>query len=388
MNEVSSPLPAPPRALPPPATAAPLRVASPHSYALGQDSDVGGEVYERMLLERLPQHGIELVLGLPRPASQAQRAPGVQVDRLRHPLGMHWLRAPVVFSPWVARLLLAHRVALLRGHSVRHTGPSLLLTRSALRSAVPVVLHHHHFTPRWRGLEAAILRRADAVVTVSEHSRAQLIGEGIAAGRIQVALPGVSRPPRAPAVAGVWPTEGPRLLHVGRLEARKRAWVAIDALARLRAEGLDASLVLAGDGPQRSELIARTRALGLAEAVRFLGRVPEELKWQLYDSAQLLLFASTLEGFGLVVAEAQSRGLPVIAAAGTATSEALLPGRSGLLAAPAAEAFAEAARQLTQEPARSEFAARAERFARRFDWDACAATVAGIYRTLAGPASA
>jgi glycosyltransferase involved in cell wall biosynthesis len=373
------------RALPPPAPVAPLRVSGPLSYALRPDSDVGGEVYERMLLERLPAHGIELVLGLPRGGPDAA-PPGVAVERLRHELGLHWLRAPAVLSPWVARQLLFHRPALLRGHSVRHTGPSLLLARSALRSRVPVVLHHHHFTPRWRSLEAAILRRADAVITVSEHSREQLLAQGVAPERVHVAPPGVARPPRLAGVGGLWPADGPRLLHVGRLEARKRAWVAIDTLARLRAGGLDASLVLAGDGEQRAELIARTRALGLGGAVRFLGRVSEELKWQLYDSAQLLLFASTLEGFGLVVAEAQSRGLPVIAARGSATAEALAPGRSGLLAAPAPEAFAAVAGQLlADQQRREEFSACAERFARRFDWDACAATVAGIYRRVAAP---
>ena len=70
------------------------------------------------------------------------------------------------------------------------------------------------------------------------------------------------------------------------------------------------------------------------------GRVSEEDKWRLYDSADVLLFGSTLEGFGLVVAEAQSRGVPVIAAEGTATREALADGESGLLVAPDAAAFA------------------------------------------------
>ena len=68
--------------------------------------------------------------------------------------------------------------------------------------------------------------------------------------------------------------------------------------------------------------------------MRLVGRVSEEDKWRLYDSADVLLFGSTLEGFGLVVAEAQSRGVPVIAAEGTATREALADGESGLLVAP------------------------------------------------------
>jgi glycosyltransferase involved in cell wall biosynthesis len=158
--------------------------------------------------------------------------------------------------------------------------------------------------------------------------------------------------------------------------------LAIDALAELRRRGVDSSLVVAGDGEQREALVEHARAAGVTEAVRFLGRVSDGRKWQLYDSADVLLFGSTLEGFGLVVAEAQSRGLPVVAAEGTATAEALDPGRSGLLVPPSARAFAGAVSELAADSRRRAMAAHAIDFARRFDWDACAAGVAGVYRSL------
>ena len=118
------------------------------------------------------------------------------------------------------------------------------------------------------------------------------------------------------------------------------------------------------------------------DSVRLLGRVSEEDKWRLYDSADVLLFGSTLEGFGLVIAEAQSRGVPVVAAAGTATREALVDGETGLLVPPDAEAFAGAVRELLDEERRAAMGERAREFARRFDWDACAAGVAAVYRDL------
>jgi len=133
--------------------------------------------------------------------------------------------------------------------------------------------------------------------------------------------------------------------------------------------------VIAGEGSQ-DELAARAAGL----PVRFTGRVSEADKWRLYDSADVLLFGSTLEGFGLVVAEAQSRGVPVVAAAGTATAEALDDGRTGLLAAPAPDAFAAAVRDVAGR--REAMSAAAREFARRFDWDACAAAVAEVYRGL------
>ena len=350
-----------------------LVAGGPHFYTLRPDSTVGGEVYERELLTRLPAHGVDVALGLPRDHAVAQPPPGWRITVLRHRLGLHWIAAPAVFTPYVLRLLRGGAVDLMRGHSVRHTGPALLLARALARSRVPVVLHHHHLYPRWARLEAAIARRADAVITVSEHSRRELVAAGVPAERVHVVLEGIATPPHTDGWPDAWPRPGLRLLHLGRLEARKRPRLAIETLRRCE---LPASLVIAGEGPQ-DEL--RIQAAGLP--VRFTGRVSEPDKWRLYDSADVLLFGSTLEGFGLVVAEAQSRGVPVVAAAGTATAEALADGRSGLLVPPAADAFAAAVREVAGR--REEMSAAAREHARRFDWDACTAAVAEIYRGLA-----
>jgi glycosyltransferase involved in cell wall biosynthesis len=360
-----------------------LRVAGPHVYGLAADSDIGGEVYERMLLERLPGRGIELVIGVPRDHRATGFVSAVRLDVLRHRLGRHWVSAPLVFVPYVLGLLRGGGIDLLRAHSVRHVGPSLLLARALARSRVPIVIHHHHFYPRWSALEAAILRRADAVITVSQFSRDELIGHGVHPERIHVVPDGIARPPRTDGWPGAWPSgDGLRLLELGRLEPRKRPELAIDALAELRRGGLPGSLVIAGDGPMRAELAGRAGAAGVGDAVRVLGRVTDAQKWQLLDSADVLLFGSTLEGFGLVVAEAQSRGVPVVAAAGTATAEAMEPDQSGLLAAPAAAAFAAALRQLADPARRAAMSLRAEQFARRFDWDLCAEQVADVYRAV------
>lgn len=359
-----------------------LTAGGPHYYALRPDSAIGGEVYERMLLERLPTHDIELVLGLPRDHLAQDAPPHSQVDELRHRVGLHWVRAPLIFTPYVVRLLRTRRVDLLRGHSVRHTGPALLLGRALMRSRIPVVLHHHHLDPRWARLEAAIAKRADAVVTVSQHSRRELVASGVPPECVHVVLEGVARPGATEGWPEAWPASGLRLIYLGRLEGRKRPSVAVEALAALRRSGVAASLVVAGEGALLGDLVARARAMGVGDAVRFVGRVSEADKWRLYDSADVLLFPSKLEGFGLVVAEAQSRGVPVIAAAGTATAEALDPDRSGFLVRSDGEAFAARVRELSDERRRNAMASRARQFARRFDWDACAAGVAEVYREV------
>jgi len=355
-----------------------MLAGGPHTYQLSPESNVGGEVYERELLRRLPGHGVKLRLGLPRDHHVAHLPPGWEVDVLAHRRGLHWTRSPLVFTPYVLSLLRRGRVDLLRGHSVRHTGPPLLLGRALAHSHVPVVLHHHHLDPRWAHLDAGILRRADAVITVSEHSRTELVAVGVLPTRIHMVREGVERPPLSTGAADMWPG-GLRLLYLGRLETRKRPEVTLDALAQILGR-VDASLVVAGEGPMESELIARAEALN--GRVRFAGRVSNAVKWCLYDSADVLLFPSRLEGFGLVVAEAQSRGVPAVAAAGTATAEALDPGRTGFVVDGSANGFADAIMALSDPARRAEMSECAARFAERFDWDRCAAEVAGVYRSL------
>lgn len=189
---------------------------------------VGGEVYERELLRRLPDHGITLALGLPeRPEGGVPD--GWQVSVVRGARRVHWALAPLAYLPWLLRTHRRRRPDLLRAGSVRVTGPRVLLAR---RLGVPVVVHQHHLEPRWARLEAAIMRRADAVITVSAHSRAQLVARGVRAAAVHVVPDGLDPPAAVAPTDDAWPPEaGLRLLHVGRLEARKRPEVAIRALA-------------------------------------------------------------------------------------------------------------------------------------------------------------
>jgi len=105
-----------------------------------------------------------------------------------------------------------------------------------------------------------------------------------------------------------------RLLWVGRLGRQKRPDLALECLARVRqgAEGpLDARLWLCGDGPWRQRLVSQARALGVAEAVRFLGF--QENPFPLMRAADLFLLTSDFEGLPNALIEAQGLGLPAVA---------------------------------------------------------------------------
>lgn len=339
-------------------------------------SRLGGEVYERRLLEALPAQGVELHIGLPASQDAGPAPAGWTIQPIHPGRWLRWYVAPLAFVPYTVRRLRSGNVDVLRAHSVRFVLPSLLLARRLARSKVPIVVHHLHTDPAWRWLETPLLRRADAIVTISEFSRRQLVEQGVRKDEIHVVYPGVDRPPETPtlSVVDVWPAgPGPRLLFLGQLAWRKRPELAIQTLARG-----DGQLVVAGAGRLAGQLRSLAARLGVEDRVAWLEDVSDEYKWSLFAAADMLLFTSRLEGFGLVAAEAQAAGTPVIVEAGTSAAEIVEDRISGRVVAGEPEAFAEAVRWLSIR----DLGDGPRRAAARFAWDRSAAAVAEVYRHL------
>lgn len=360
-----------------------MRVAGPHC-GLDPSSRLGGEVYEREILRRLPERAVQVRVGLPASRRLVEPLAGVEADSVRPGRGLRWWVAPLAFVPYTVRLLRSGGVDVLRAHSERFVLPSVLLARRLCRSRVPVVVHHHHTDPGWGWLDAVWLRRAHAVVTVSEFSRRQLCALGVPKERIHVISPGLQR--RDGVTPGEWPlpAPGPRLLYVGRLIRRKRPELAVGALAELRRRGVSASLVIAGDGPLADRLRRLARRLGVDDVVFWAAPLDDDRKWELLATADVLLMPSRLEGFGLVALEAQSVGLPVVVAEGTATADLIADERSGRVAVATVEAFAGAVQWVTAPERLAALRAGARERAAGFDWDSAADQVAALYRRLAG----
>jgi len=100
------------------------------------------------------------------------------------------------------------------------------------------------------------------------------------------------------------------LLVLSRLEPEKNIPLAIRALREARASGHDAGLTIAGDGTQRSILASLARSLGLERFVEFVGRQDAAVALQ---TADILLFPSRYDGYGMAVVEALAAGVPVLA---------------------------------------------------------------------------
>jgi glycosyltransferase involved in cell wall biosynthesis len=99
-------------------------------------------------------------------------------------------------------------------------------------------------------------------------------------------------------------------------------------------QGVDAHLVMVGDGPGRPALELRTDALGLRDRVTFTGFVPRERTFDYYGLSEVFVFSSLTETQGIVLLEAMSVGVPVVALSAMGVAELMADGRGGLTAQP------------------------------------------------------
>lgn len=198
----------------------------------------------------------------------------------------------------------------------------------SLRSAggAPLVVHSHNSafeSPRSKAVRMAyrsgVLALAQYRVAVSPEAARAMFGseEDVAI------VPSLIDFAALHAAAGGPPPTAARerftFACVGRLVAQKNQSLAIEALARIRDRGLDADLILVGDGDDRRALELLAQRLGVDDRVRVTGEAASAAPVYAY-AVDAVLVTSLYEGQSRVIAEAQSFGLPVLASAGVPDS--------------------------------------------------------------------
>ncbi len=213
-----------------------------------------------------------------------------------------------------------------------------------------------------RFTEAVVMpwvHRRNLFLTVSASTSHALTRLGVAPDRIRLICNGVEpAPPPAPR------SPEPLFLALGRLAGYKRIDLLLRLWDRVR-QVTGGQLVIAGDGPERERL--RTLA---GPGVTFAGRVSEEEKHRLLSAAWLLLHPASIEGWGLVVAEAALRGTPAVGFDVPGLRDSVAHGQTGLLVRTEAE-FASAWAALAINDRRRHAMGRAARQrAMRLQWSA------------------
>ena len=177
-----------------------------------------------------------------------------------------------------------------------------------------------------------------------------------------------------------------RLLFLGRIGARKGAFDVIRALAALPSDvRAECRLIMAGDGEiEEARLLAAS--LGCSDQVSTPGWVAAEEVDHLLCEADVLLLPSHAEGMAMALVEAMSWELPVITTGVGGASEFLEHRRNCILVSPGnVQEISQAMEELARNPAfRRDLGRAARETISRFSIDQYVATLAGIYRELAG----
>ncbi len=239
--------------------------------------------------------------------------------------------------------------------------------------------------------ETVIGRSVDTIIATCGDEVTELLRMKIPRPAACVVPCGVDTDLFRPAVNPPERPDRPRLLSLGRVVPRKGVETVIQALRNVR----QAELVVAGGpapddlgtDPEVARLRAEAQAAGVADRVRFLGRVPREEVPALIRSAHMIVCVPWYEPFGMVALEAMACGVPVIASAVGGQKETVVNGVTGVLVPPRHPvALTKALRRLIDDPLlRTAYGiAGADRARSRYAWPRIAReTLAAYTRVLA-----
>lgn len=324
------------------------------------------------------------------------RFPGSTIDRL--PVRARSLKGLAGLLLWSRRV-----AALARRHSPRFVWCDSLRPaayparwaheRVGVRYGVVVhggdllqELHRIHHNTLSRRTAKALLGSAVAVVAISQWTREQAqkvlreLGLGPLAERVQVVPLGTDPQQFRPGVdtrdvrARYRLDGGPWVLTVGQLDRCEGVETGLRALAQLRRDGLDVRYALVGGGRGREAVKHVVHELGIADAVRFLGPVPDADLPAVYNVGSVYVGASPandgrrIEGFGATLA-ASASGLPVVVAPSGGSAEVVRDGETGLIVD--ADDAAEALRRVLSDDLLARRLGQAGRRAveTHFNWD-------------------
>ena len=289
----------------------------------------------------------------------------------------------------------ARRLALDLPRSMRRLGTSVVLVQYTVPvSRVPAVVMVHDLSfedpraaewlplparLRYRATVRASVRRAAHVLTVSEHSKADLVRVyRLDPARVSVVPNAVD--PRLAGLLSTTPQDRAgrtTVLVVGNVLPRKNIPVVARAVRLLRDRGDDVVLRIVGTVARSGRADARVTKQLLGDAVSMTGYVTQQQLAGELRGAHLLAFPSLFEGFGIPVLEAMAAGLPVVVSDRTSLP-AVVGDAGSVVPAEDPEAWAEALRAALAPDETARLVEAGHQRAAAFTWPAAAATVSAV----------
>jgi glycosyltransferase involved in cell wall biosynthesis len=295
----------------------------------------------------------------------------------------------------IAQLVKRYRFDFIHAHWVFPQGGTALLARKFCGRRTKILCTSHggdlYGLRGWffEWIKRLVVNGCDHVTTVSHAMRFDILKMNADPRKISVIPMGVDLQERFVPTSRVDSRNS--LLFVGRLVQKKGIRYLIEAMPIIRRAFPETKLKIAGDGPDRRELIRLADVLGLHDGVEFLGSVSNQNLARVYQSADVVIFPSVVdcsgdqEGFGLVLVEALGCGCTVVATDLPAIRDIVENGRTGLVVGQRnPEQIAEAVVRLFENPAlRRSLAMKGRNHVlKRFDWEAIAQKYAEVIAAM------
>jgi PEP-CTERM/exosortase A-associated glycosyltransferase len=367
-----------------------------------------------------PKHGLEAG-----PGPEQEEVDGLRF--FRTPVPADWRMRVPPLDQWAITAALTRRLErvarelkpdILHAHSPALNG--LAAVRVGRRLGIPVVYEVRAFWedaavdhgtsreggPRYRAtraMETYVFRNADAVTTICEGLRGDIIGRGIPAARVTV-IPnavdieqfrqGGEPDPELRTRLGL---DDARVIgFIGSFYAYEGLSLLLDALPRILEKAPDARILMVGGGFQDAALRQQAQKLGIADKIVFTGRVPHAEVTRYYDLVDLLVYPRlSMRLTDLVTPlkplEAMAQGRLLLASDVGGHRELIEDGRTGaLFRAGDSDALAERALDILGHPERWPAIREAGRqfVETERNWAVSVGRYADVYRRLAGQAMA
>lgn len=292
-------------------------ICSPQ-LGLSPQSNSGGEVYDREVINRLCHQGVKVLTLLPKNRLYLKNQNlSVQFAPVKS------MYPPHIFNPFALDYLLKtyrrEKFNLLRVHNPYFIGPAAVIFKK-LYPLVPIVASYLHLESgvnHW--IDKFVIKYFDHIITISKSTKSEIIEQlKYSSENISVAYPGVDERFQP----GKKTSRKFTIMFVGGLKARKNPEFLLKVMQRINRS--DAQLIFAGNGPLEYRLRGKN--------IQVTGFIPEAEKPVFYHQADVVVLPSLKEGFGMTLAEAGASGIPVIGNNHSSIKEIIQPGRTGFLA--------------------------------------------------------
>ncbi len=264
-----------------------------------------------------------------------------EVEMMSYPLFEHQ-PYDLALATKMATVARAESLDLLHVHYAIPHSISAILARESIKQKryVPVITTLHGTDITLVGADRSYLpitryglQQSDGVTAVSKFLKQATI-ETFDFDEIEVVPNFIcenhyKRLPDSPLLADLAPNGERLLVHVSNFRPVKRANDCVEILAKIRADGANAKLIMVGDGPELSAVRYRAQQLGVGGDTVFVGKQAKIADY--LGIADVFLLPSELESFGLAALEAQACEVPVIATRIGGIPEVINEGETGFL---------------------------------------------------------